>query len=101
MNTGSQVCDIKWSFHYKEFISCQNSEDQQLIIWKYPSLKKVTTLPGHLKRPLHLSISSDGQTIVSLGDDEHLKFWKCFETALGQKRLDHQKSDLTPSLTIR
>ena len=85
--TGSQVCDILWSTHYKEIMSAQNCASSQLCIWRYPSLEKITSLPGHLQRPMHLALSPDGQTVASLGDDEALKFWRCFPVAKGQKTL--------------
>lgn len=105
IQTGSQVCDILWSRHYKELVSAQNDASNQLVIWKYPTLDKFTTLPGHSQRPMHLALSPDGQTIASLGDDESLKFWKCFATTPGQKPLINNRKrpvqDSTAVSTIR
>lgn len=68
-------------------MSAQNNASGQLCLWRYPSLEKITCLPGHLQRPMHLALSPDGQTVASLGDDEALKFWRCFPVAKGQKTL--------------
>ena len=39
----------------------------------------VTELHGHTSRVMCLSMSPDGQTVASLGADETLRIWKCFE----------------------
>lgn len=50
----------------------------QLCLWKYPSLAKVAELTGHTSRVLHLAQSPDGATVCSAAADETLRFWKCF-----------------------
>eukprot|EP00122_Pirum_gemmata_P007567 Pgem_evm1s6947 len=50
----------------------------QLAIWKYPSMTKITELTGHTSRVLHMALSPDGQTVVSAAGDETLRFWRCF-----------------------
>ena len=39
---------------------------------------KVVDLNGHSSRVLSMSLSPDEETIVSVGADETLRFWKCF-----------------------
>ena len=41
-------------------------------------MKKITTLTGHSFRVLYLSMSPNGQTIVTGAGDETLRFWKIF-----------------------
>jgi len=42
-------------------------------------MSKVTTLTGHRAWPVrHLAIAPNGQTIVTGGGDERLRFWKVF-----------------------
>ncbi|NXO01571.1 CDC20 protein, partial [Rhinopomastus cyanomelas] len=79
VNTHSQVCSILWSTNYKEFVSGHGFAQNQLIIWKYPSLAKVTELRGHTGRILNLTMSPDGATVASAAADETLRFWRCFE----------------------
>lgn len=79
IDTGSQVCSIIWSKQYHEFISGHGHADNQLSIWQYPGLNKSTDLFGHNARILGMSMSPDGQTVVSLGADETLRFWECFQ----------------------
>lgn len=78
VDTKSQVCALLWSTTYKEIASGHGFANNQLIIWKYPSMVKVTELTGHTARVLHLAVSPDGSTILSAGADETLRLWKCF-----------------------
>jgi cell division cycle 20-like protein 1 (cofactor of APC complex) len=41
-------------------------------------MTKVTTLTGHTYRVLYLSMSPDGQSIVTGAGDETLRFWNVF-----------------------
>jgi cell division cycle 20-like protein 1 (cofactor of APC complex) len=41
-------------------------------------MEKVTTLTGHTFRVLYLSMSPDGQNIVTGAGDETLRFWNVF-----------------------
>ena len=44
-------------------------------------MAKVATLTGHTFRVLYLSMSPDGQTIVTGAGDETLRFWNAFPSA--------------------
>ena len=74
--TGSQVCALQWSKNYKELVSSHGYMQNQLTVWKYPSMEKVTELHGHTQRVLFLAQSPDGETVVSGAGDERLRFWK-------------------------
>jgi len=78
IDTNSQVCSIIWSKYDKEVISSHGFSQNQLCVWKYPSLVKVAELTGHKSRVLHMAQSPDGTTIVSAAGDETLRFWKVF-----------------------
>lgn len=43
VNANSQVCAILWSKTYRELVSAHGFANNQLTIWKYPSLTKVST----------------------------------------------------------
>lgn len=79
IDTGSQVCALQWNRHEKEILSSHGFSQNQLCLWKYPSLVKVAELTGHTSRVLHLAQSPDGTTVASAAADETLRFWKCFQ----------------------
>jgi len=78
IDTGSQVCNLVWSKNLNEIVSTHGYSLNQIILWKYPSMTKVTTLTGHTYRVLYLAISPDGQTVVTGAGDETLRFWNVF-----------------------
>lgn len=78
IDTRSQVCSILWSKTHKELISSHGFSQNQLIVWKYPSMVQVGELTGHTSRVLHMAMSPDGKTVVSAAGDETLRFWNVF-----------------------
>lgn len=83
VDTGSQVCALLWSKHEKELLSSHGFSENQLCLWKYPSMVKVKELTGHSSRVLHLAQSPDGATVVSAAPDETIRFWNVFGSAAG------------------
>ncbi|EFC37108.1 cell division cycle 20 [Naegleria gruberi] len=81
VDTKSQVCSLLWSKYDKELVSSHGFSQNQLIVWKYPSLRKVAELTGHTSRVLHLAQSPDGSSVVSAAGDQTLRFWKIFSSA--------------------
>lgn len=79
VDTHSQVCSLLWSKHSKELVSSHGFSQNQLTVWKYPSLTRVAELTGHTSRVLHMAMSPDGTTVVSAAGDETLRFWKIFD----------------------
>ena len=77
--TGSQVSGIIWSERYKEIATSHGYTKHQLSLWRYPSLKLVGELTGHGLRILSAALSPDQTTVATLGADESLRFWKCFD----------------------
>ncbi|KAL1809109.1 hypothetical protein ACET3Z_026099 [Daucus carota] len=78
VNTGSQVCCLLWNRHEHELLSSHGFNDNQLILWKYPSMLKLSELYGHTKRVLYMTQSPDGYTVASGAPDETLRLWKVF-----------------------
>lgn len=111
VDTQSQVSSILWSSEYKELISSHGYMNNELIIWKYPTLTKVAELTGmysfinfylqftkygicpvgHSARILGMSMSPDGSTVVSLSADETLRFWECFKIDDKTKKTKEKK----------
>jgi cell division cycle 20, cofactor of APC complex len=80
IDTGSQVCSLLWSKHHREICSSHGYSENQLILWKYPSMTKIKELTGHTARVLNMDMSPDGTSVVSAGADETLRFWNLFDT---------------------
>jgi cell division cycle protein 20 (cofactor of APC complex) len=60
-------------------LSAHGYSQNQLTLWKYPSLGRTAELTGHSSRVLHMALSPDGTTVCSAAADETLRFWKVFE----------------------
>ncbi|XP_050227480.1 protein FIZZY-RELATED 1-like [Mercurialis annua] len=84
MDTGSQVCNLVWSKNVNELVSTHGYSQNQIIVWRYPTMSKLATLTGHSYRVLYLAISPDGQTIVTGAGDETLRFWNVFPSPKSQ-----------------
>lgn len=84
INTGAQVCALQWSSHYKE-IASSHGWNNNINIWKYPTMVKSAELSGHSARVLHMTQSPDGTTLCSAAPapDCRLRFWKVWEPAQG------------------
>mmetsp|Transcript_7431 Transcript_7431/g.19320 ORF Transcript_7431/g.19320 Transcript_7431/m.19320 type:complete len:495 (-) Transcript_7431:239-1723(-) len=78
IDTGSQVCNLAWSKNVNELVSTHGYSQNQIVVWKYPTMSKVATLTGHTLRVLYLALSPDSQTIVTGAGDETLRFWNIF-----------------------
>ncbi|WMV57270.1 hypothetical protein MTR67_050655 [Solanum verrucosum] len=84
MDTGSQVCNLVWSKNANELVSTHGYSQNQIILWRYPTMTKIATLTGHTYRVLYLAISPDGQMIVTGAGDETLRFWNVFPSPKSQ-----------------
>lgn len=84
VDTGSQVCNLAWSKHSSELVSTHGYSQNQILVWKYPSLTQVAKLTGHSYRVLYLALSPDGEAIVTGAGDETLRFWNVFSKARNQ-----------------
>ncbi|KAG9238165.1 WD40-repeat-containing domain protein [Amylocarpus encephaloides] len=85
IDTGSQVCNLAWSKNSNEIVSTHGYSQNQIVVWKYPSMTQVVSLTGHTYRVLYLSMSADGRTIVTGAGDETLRFWNVFGRKPGQR----------------
>jgi len=74
-----QVCNLIWSLTSHELVSTlgfsSTTAQNQICIWKCPTLNMVASLTGHTNRVLYLAMSPDGETIVTGAGDETLRFW--------------------------
>lgn len=86
VDTGSQVCNLAWSKNSNELVSTHGYSQNQVMVWKYPSMQQVAALTGHTYRVLYLAVSPDGRTIVTGAGDETLRFWNVFSESKGGLR---------------
>ncbi|TAQ85408.1 hypothetical protein B7494_g6266 [Chlorociboria aeruginascens] len=88
IDTGSQVCNLAWSKNSNEIVSTHGYSQNQIVVWKYPSMTQVVSLTGHTYRVLYLAMSPDGRVIVTGAGDETLRFWNVFGRKPGQRSED-------------
>jgi len=77
---GSQVCNLSWSKNVNEIVSTHGYSQNQIIVWKHPTMTKLATLTGHTLRVLYLAVSPDGQTIVT-GAGQLLSFCQIVDSS--------------------
>ncbi|KAK0577783.1 hypothetical protein LWI29_000046 [Acer saccharum] len=80
-DTGSQVCALLWNNNERELLSSHGGFTQnQLTLWKYPSMVKTAELTGHTSRVLFMAQSPNGCTVASAAAaaDETLRLWNVF-----------------------
>ncbi|KAL7673607.1 hypothetical protein ACOME3_008460 [Neoechinorhynchus agilis] len=87
VNTRSQISGIEFSYHYMELITSHGFSSNDMYVWRYERkgpdesrLRKVATLEGHMGRILTMAISPDRQSVATVGGDQRLKFWNCFQS---------------------
>ncbi|KAJ3511040.1 hypothetical protein NLJ89_g4332 [Agrocybe chaxingu] len=97
LDTGSQVCNLIWSLTSHELVSTHGfsstTAQNQICIWRYPTLNMVASLTGHTNRVLYLAMSPDGETIVTGAGDETLRFWNAFPKKEKNERERESKLD--------
>ncbi|CCK68988.1 Cdh1p KNAG_0B05550 [Huiozyma naganishii CBS 8797] len=79
VDTSSQICNMLWSKNTDEIVTSHGYSKYNLTLWDYPTLSPVAILKGHSFRVLHLTLSTDGTTVVSGAGDETLRYWNLFE----------------------
>ncbi|EMS56808.1 Anaphase-promoting complex subunit cdc20 [Triticum urartu] len=55
VDTGSQVCSLLWNKNERELLSSHGFTQNQLTLWKYPSMVKMAELTGHTSRVLFMA----------------------------------------------
>lgn len=93
IDTKSQVCSLIWNPYEKELLSSHGFSQNQLTLWKYPSMVGCADLTGHTSRVLHTALSPDGTTVCSAAADETLRFWKVFEPVSKKPKARSGKAD--------
>ncbi len=87
VDTGSQLRSLALSTNVNELVSTHRYSQNQIIVWKYPSLSQVAMLTGHSQRVSYLAVSPSGETIVTRAGDETLGFWNVFRERRGREEM--------------
>ncbi|KAG7091364.1 hypothetical protein E1B28_010405 [Marasmius oreades] len=82
VDTGSQVCNLLWSINSNELVSTHGystfTVPNQICVWKYPTMTMVSSLVGHTQCVQYVALNQEGDTIVTGGGDQTLRFWHVF-----------------------
>lgn len=78
INAGSQVSSIVWSKDAHELCTSHGSYENQLKLWKYPTMELFKELDSHEDRVLGMEMSPDGSSVVSVSADNTVLFWNVF-----------------------
>ncbi|KAM0686303.1 ubiquitin-protein transferase activating protein [Conglomerata obtusa] len=78
-NVDSQVCGLIYIEKYKEIISSHGYSENCISLWKANGMKKMDTFGNHDSRVLNIAANENGNSLVSIGSDENLKFWNIYE----------------------
>lgn len=78
IDTDAQVCNLCFSNDGKNFISTHGYSLNSAIVWDVKTFKQQRNLLGHSSRVIYMSISPNGEDIVTGAADETLRFWHVF-----------------------
>lgn len=98
IDTGSQVCNLVWSKTSNELVSTHGYSQNQIVVWKYPTMQQVAVLTGHSYRVLYLAMSPNGKTIATGAGDETLRFWRVFDDENNGDKKPSSILDIFPKL---
>jgi len=86
IDSGSQVCNMIWGVNSNELVTTHGYSNNYIAVWKPNPLKCIAQLAGHLSRVVYLSMSPDGESIVTGSGDETLRFWQVFPPSKYNKK---------------
>lgn len=86
VDTKSQISGLEWNEEYQELVTAHGFQNNEINIWKFPTMTKICELRGHTHRILGMCMSPDKSTVVSLAADETLRFWECFPIDTQRKK---------------
>jgi cell division cycle 20-like protein 1, cofactor of APC complex len=104
VDTGSQVCNVRWSLSCEELVTSHGYSQNHIAVWKYPSMTRVATLTGHTYRVLFMAMDPSGERIVTGAGDETLRFWSVFppmSTAQREAAASTASATLVTSPSVR
>ena len=90
---------MTFSKNTQEFITTHGYSDNLIVVWSYPKMEVVTSLKGHKERVIYLSMSPDGEKIVTGAGDETVRFWEIFKS--DKKKEINEKENILSNFNLR
>ena len=75
-NTYNQICGINWNENGKQIISAHGYCKNNVCLWKYPEMWKITELNGHVNRILYMKLNRENNMIATASPKDSLKIWQ-------------------------
>ncbi|KAM9330994.1 cell division cycle protein 20 homolog B [Gastrophryne carolinensis] len=76
VNTNSQICSLLWLPETRQLVTSHGTPSNQIVLWQYPTLTKLTDTCGHNRRVLYLALSPDHKKILSAAANDTAVIWK-------------------------
>ena len=73
--TDEQISGVLWCRNSRKLLA---SHENNFSAYKYPGMQQVSALEGHSERILNIA-RSRSDLVASIGADERLRIWGCFE----------------------
>lgn len=97
LDTRAQISSLVFAPNYKELVSAHGYAQNNIVVWKYPSLTKVAELEGHEDRVLSVLLSPDNSTMATVAGDETIRLWQTFELDPVKKKAMERMAKSTTS----
>jgi len=72
------ITSLSWCNHKKEFLTTQNTTEEALILWKFPSMRKLKTFSSE-GGIMSYSQNPNNRIIVTSARDTTISLWQIFE----------------------
>jgi WD40 repeat protein len=93
LKVNSQICSVYFNKFEKEIITTHGYSKNEIGIWTYPKMKKITELYGHSNRVLYSCMSPDGCMLLTGSTDETLRFWKINDKNMIENKLNNKEKN--------
>lgn len=80
ISTNSQVCKLIWSKDEAKLLSTHGIPYNNIIVWSFPSLKKIEDIRFHKMRVLYASMNaSNSRQVCTASGEEKVAVWELFK----------------------
>ena len=86
--TGSQICSLAYSQRTNDVVTGHGLSRNEINFWKGNDFQKLGTILNHQNRVLYLGFCEQGNTLVSVGADETVRFWTAYSPDDEEESID-------------